>query len=110
MNTIELAFVQEHLAEAGVVHGRPHESPAAGKPGRRLLELILRRSYGPVDGSVGAGRVERDQPVPLRLRDGKTRIDHSQRLEDACVEEPPTDHAAFCGYIEAAEPGIDQRE
>src|SRR5271170_8069195 len=42
--------------------------------------------------------------------DDVDRDHHKEGLCDARVEEPSIDDAAFCGHLEAAEPGIDQRE
>src|SRR5262249_48781034 len=83
-HTVELAAIQEELAEPRVVRrGRYHPSTPR-KPVRAVTLIRHRRT-------LARGRVDlrlRDAPVLFRLLNPKARIVHLQGLQNTLVREP----------------------
>ena len=80
---IELAAVEEHLEETGVVVRRREEARAAGKtlPWSLDVEIIGGR-FDKLEFSVLVGPVDRGETPDLALRQEKVRIGHAQRAGD----------------------------
>src|SRR5260370_8035628 len=76
---IELAIIDQHLAEASVIIKSPDETRSAQQQRRLLFVTILRRARKTLDAASLLGRRKDCHPIPFLLRNEESRGFHLYR-------------------------------